>query len=56
MRLLRETEVAKRLGLAPATLRKWRWEGRGPSFVRVGGAIRYDPADLRAFMAKGRRP
>lgn len=55
-KLLREAEAAERLGLRPATLRRWRWAGQGPAFVQVGGAIRYDPVDLEHFVTVGRRP
>jgi predicted DNA-binding transcriptional regulator AlpA len=53
--LIGEREAAERLGLAVATLRRWRWVGRGPRFVKVGGAVRYDPADIDAFIEAGRR-
>jgi len=53
--LIDEHEAAKRLGLAVATLRRWRWVGRKPHFVKIGGAVRYDPADLDAFIEAGRR-
>lgn len=31
-------EVARRLGLKPQTLRKWRALGQGPAYVRLGGS------------------
>lgn len=49
--LLCEAEVAKRFGLSVHTLRKWRWAGRGPSFLKVGRAVRYRVEDLLAFLA-----
>ena len=55
VRLVDEREAAERLGLAVATLRRWRWVGRGPLFVKIGGAVRYDPADLDALIEAGRR-
>lgn len=49
-------KAAQRLGVAPETLRKWRWEGRGPRFIRYGdgpGArCYYDTDDLDAYLAK----
>ncbi len=54
-RLLTETEAASMLGVAPATLRRWRWAGNPPPFVKIGTAVRYDPADLSAFIEAGRR-
>jgi len=29
-------EVARRLGLSPSTLRRWRADKRGPEFIRLG--------------------
>lgn len=54
-RLVDEHEAAARLGLAVATLRRWRWAGRGPGFIKVGAAVRYDPATLAAFIEAGCR-
>ena len=53
--LLNEADAARRLGLAVATLRRWRWSGKPPLFVKIGAAVRYDPADLEAFISAGRR-
>ena len=53
--LLNERETAHRLGLRVATLRRWRWAGKGPRYLKIEGAIRYDPADLEAFIAAARR-
>ena len=53
--LMNEREAAKRLGLRVSTLRRWRWAGKGPSFLKIGGAVRYDLADLEAFIEASRR-
>lgn len=53
--MLRETEVAARLGLAVSTLRVWRWAGKGPAFVKLGTAVRYRPEDVEDFVRKGFR-
>jgi predicted DNA-binding transcriptional regulator AlpA len=53
--LLREAEAARRLGTSVRTLQKWRCNGKGPRFVRLSRAVRYDPADLDTFIAVGRR-
>lgn len=46
---LRETEAAEFLGLAPKTLSRWRWAGRGPAFRKFGSAVRYSVEDLTRF-------
>ena len=53
--LINETEASRVLGLSVKTLRRWRWAGRGLRFVKIGSAVRYDPADLDAFIEAGRR-
>jgi hypothetical protein len=54
-RLLNERQASDFLCLKVSTLRRWRWSGCGPEFVKIGAAVRYDPAVLRAFIAAGRR-
>ncbi len=53
--LVNETEAARILKLQVTTLRRWRWAGKGPRFLKLGAAVRYDPADLTAFIEAGRR-
>jgi hypothetical protein len=50
--LLRPEEVAARLGVRIATLAKWRVQGRGPKFARLGGgsAIAYREDHLLEFI------
>jgi predicted DNA-binding transcriptional regulator AlpA len=53
--LFRQPEAARRLGVSERTLEKWRVNGRGPKFVRLGRAVAYDPTDIAEFIAAGRR-
>jgi hypothetical protein len=53
--LLDETNAARILGLSVKTLRRWRWAGKGPAFLKIGGAVRYDRDDLEGFIASARR-
>ncbi len=53
--LVNETEAASILKLKVTTLRRWRWAGKGPRFVKIGAAVRYDLADLTATIEAGRR-
>ena len=50
-----EVEAARILGLEPATLRQWRFLGRGPAYHKFGSAVRYDPRELERFIACARR-
>ena len=54
-RLLKEHDAAKRLSVEVATLRRWRWAGKGPRFLKIEGAVRYDSADLEIFIEASRR-
>lgn len=58
MKLLIPSEAATFLAVEVDTLTKWRWNGSGPAYHRIGGskrgAIRYTPADLAAFVAASR--
>jgi len=51
---LTELEAAARLGLKVATLRAWRHRGRGPTYLRLGRAIRYLSRDLDEFVQANR--
>jgi predicted DNA-binding transcriptional regulator AlpA len=45
-------EVAEYLQKPPKTLAEWRSKGRGPQYYKLdGGHIRYDWADVRAWLA-----
>ncbi len=48
--LLTEAEAAAFLRLQPVTLKKWRCRGRGPAYVRLGAAIRYELSALLAYL------
>ena len=53
--LVNEHEAARLLGLSVKTLRRWRWAGRPPAFIKIGRAVRYDPAVIEGLIAAGRR-
>ena len=53
--LINEYEAAARLALKVATLRRWRWAGRGPPFFKIGNAVRYATEDIDAFIQAARR-
>jgi hypothetical protein len=48
--LLREHDAAALLALKPTTLRRWRLEGKGPRFRKIGRAVRYHLDDLASFI------
>ena len=42
-------EVAAFLGLSAGTLCVWRCQGKGPSYYKVGNAVRYKIDDVEAW-------
>lgn len=46
----KEAEVAKHVGYSLRAIRKWRAEGKGPSYFRVGRSIRYRMCDVEAWL------
>jgi excisionase family DNA binding protein len=49
--LLTAEEVAKLLGVRPATIRQWRWQRRLPA-VKLGRAVRFRREDIEAIVQR----
>ncbi len=43
-------DVAESFALSARTVRRWRAQGKGPSWFRVGQAVRYDPAEVYRWL------
>lgn len=43
-------KLAGRLSVSPATLVKWRWEGKGPRFVKLGRRVVYRLSDVESYI------
>jgi hypothetical protein len=54
--LLTTKEAAAMLRLKPTTLSKWRWEKRGPQYVRVFTGVRYPLSALHAWLYPAQTP
>ena len=54
-KLLKEQDVADRLGVSVRTVQHWRLVGGGPVFIKVGRCVRYSDEDLIVFMNGQRR-
>ncbi len=56
--LLTSAQTAKLIGVKPQTLRLWRLQGRGPSYIRLGDSpkagVRYSELDILDWL-KARR-
>ncbi len=49
VRHLLQIELARRWKLSPRTLERWRWQGIGPQYLRVGGRILYRLEDIETY-------
>jgi len=53
--LITEGEAAGMLRVSLTSLRRWRREGRGPVYRKIGRSVRYRREDLADFIASSRR-
>jgi len=47
---LKTPDAASYLNVQPTTLEQWRWNGKGPRFVKIGRSVRYRQVDLDSFL------
>ncbi len=52
--LMSPDDLAAFLGIPVKTVYVWRGRGQGPPGFRVGRHVRYDPADVRAWVDQQR--
>ena len=55
VRFFTEIELARHLNVSRRTLQAWRRQGRGPQWVKIGGAVRYDIQTIENFILAGVR-
>ena len=48
-------EAANRLGVKVSTLANWRWSGRGPRHVKVGGRVRFRLVEIAQYLDRQTR-
>ena len=48
---LNQKQLARRWGLSPRTLERWRCQGRGPHYLKLVGRVCYRLSDVEAFEA-----
>ena len=51
---LNQITLARRWGVSPRTLERWRWLKRGPSYLKLGGHVAYRLEDVEAYEAAQR--
>jgi len=52
--LLTQAAVSNLLGISEKTLERWRIYSKGPTAIKVGGAVRYRPSDVQEWLATRR--
>ena len=52
--LLTTQAAARLVGLSPRTLETFRVRGGGPTFIKLGGAVRYEPKALQDWIDANR--
>ena len=52
---LNQTEAGSLLGLSVRTLERFRWDGRGPKYLKLGRRVVYAREDLTAWAESRRR-
>lgn len=48
--LMNPGEVSELTGLSRETLAQWRSQKRGIPYLKIGRAVRYDPAEVQAYL------
>jgi predicted site-specific integrase-resolvase len=46
---LNQHDLAKRWSISYRTLERWRWEGIGPAYLKIGGRVVYRLEDIEEF-------
>ena len=46
-----QVELSRRWRLSPRTLERWRFQGTGPRYLKVGGRVVYRLEDVEAYEA-----
>lgn len=53
-RYLDEKEASQIAGVSVFALRKWRWNGSGPDFFKLGRSVRYSEKELLEWLESRR--
>ena len=47
-----QVELSRRWRLSPRTLERWRFQGTGPQYLKIGGRVVYRLEDIEAYEAE----
>lgn len=48
--LLDQARAAMYIDTAPRTLETWRYQGRGPAYIKVGNSVRYRKSAIDSWL------
>lgn len=54
LQVVDEKQAAEALGVRVRTLQQWRWLRKGPAYLKIGRAVRYQTEDLYSFLSARR--
>ncbi len=49
---LNQIELSRRWRVSHRTLERWRWQGVGPRYLKIGGRVVYRLEDIEAYEAE----
>jgi hypothetical protein len=52
---LDQRQLASRWLISPRTLEQWRWQGKGPKYLKIGAKVVYRLEDVEAFESESLR-
>jgi hypothetical protein len=52
---LDQKQLARRWLMSPRTLEQWRWQGKGPKYLKIGAKVVYRLEDVEAFESESLR-
>ena len=52
MEFLDQSHLAVRWNISERTLEQWRWLGKGPRYVKLGGRVRYPLLEIERYEAE----
>ena len=50
--IVNETRVAEIMDVAVQTLRNWRFQRKGPPYIKFGRSVRYSLSDVKQYISK----
>jgi hypothetical protein len=52
---LDQKQLARRWLMSPRTLEQWRWQGKGPKYLKIGAKVVYRLEDVESFESESLR-